>query len=173
MTDNETEAAAQRIEAGDTTFQEEATAILARKRPSRASRAADRASADGKLAAAKKPTAAKKPAAGKPAGTKPGPPEPEQLTGRQQRAIVMAALVKASADLAAGWSDPRVPKPAVKDMLANRLSYCPGGPEIWDSRLGPRPRGASDGRPAVRHGERARQSRAVQAAARSAGAGRA
>lgn len=104
------------------------------RRQSRASRASEKAAGNGKASAAEKTTLVKKPSAAKPA--KDGALKPGEM-----RTIVMAALVRAGAEVLESWSDPRVPKSSVKQLLSNRLSYCPGGSEIWDSRLGPRPRG--------------------------------
>jgi hypothetical protein len=91
--------------------------LIKAKRPSRASRAADKT---------QKPATESKPAS-KPEKKDTGP------TAREQREIVLTALVKAGADLAESWSDSRVSKKDAAAILGHRLSYC--GNVAWDDRL--------------------------------------
>ena len=62
-------------------------------------------------------------------------PEPTEPTQRDMQHVVMRALIRASADLFAKWSDPQVPKAVAGEMIANRLSYVPDAATLWDPRL--------------------------------------
>lgn len=68
-------------------------------------------------------------------------PKKEEITDREARKIVLTALVAAGADLLEGWTDKRIPKAKVKEILAHRLDYC--GNVDWDKRLGARPESRS------------------------------